>query len=103
MIVHIKDGKIVTDVTVIVPDGEYFMLFRPMVLDAITTELDYQRYYFKMLEDVAKETGNSKADLHQMIKEASHKESTKEFNTADWHIYTQHAKWFIFQNLGMIV
>lgn len=103
MMVRIKDGKIVTDVTLIVPDGEYFMLFRPVNLEPITTVDDHRRYYFKILEDVAKETGNDKNQLHSLIKEDAKRDTTKDMDVADWQIFIQQAKWYLYQHLDLVI
>ena len=89
------------------PDGDYLM-FLIKISDKSPSE--WMKFYRVIISDVSQSVGESKEDLHQMLKECldgvikpGAEVSTKSLDTAQWQLYMDKVSEFLHKNYDYIL
>lgn len=80
--------------------GVYVVNVRPYIPKNI---LEYQKYYFAIIDEAKRHTGWSRYDLHNAYKEHAEINSTKNLTEEEWLSYIDGFRLWIFNNFEIVI
>lgn len=78
-LIEIKDNKVITPIGL--SDGSYYIRAIPL---KNKSKKAFSEEYFAIIDEYAKHTGNSRYEIHELFKQHSQLESTKNLSIEEW-------------------
>lgn len=86
-------------------DGHYLVTIKK--LNEAKTSRDYQEQYFLLVDIVVADTGNDRYAIHEQFKQHQFEKkgigTTKGLTVNEWIHWIEDFKWFIFENLNILL
>jgi hypothetical protein len=84
-----------------VDDGRYLCKLVPLSREKSSRE--WREYYFVLVSEVCSYTGDKKLYIHNQFKESQGVGTTKSFNSEDWNLFVEKFKFWVYNNLDIIL